>query len=250
MARAFPSYTLKELKASVGSETGETRAKMEAEIKAREAGISVAKVTPQVGAAVKGATPFAIRKGDSTEWHSRVDSVVEGVTKVAERVDALEKAKRDGESFAKGGKDRSDCPHPPGHVLGKAWRAGFDSVVRKDADGNDVTALRKRAEEAEKLYREHSAVKPHKPSPESRAFGSRGKSAASPEAVARWEAEGKAYSAWNRKYLKLAKENTEAANALYRTTRKDAREGETLITEHGHPMKKVGGGLVGKWEDR
>ena len=50
MARAFPSYTLKELKASVGSETGETRAKMEAEIKAREAGISVAKVTPQVGA--------------------------------------------------------------------------------------------------------------------------------------------------------------------------------------------------------
>ena len=46
--RMFPSYTLAELKKHVLTATGETKAKIEAEIAAREAGISKPKKTPVI----------------------------------------------------------------------------------------------------------------------------------------------------------------------------------------------------------
>jgi hypothetical protein len=45
--RAYPSYTTANLKASLATANPETRAKMEAEIAARESGLSTVKVTPQ-----------------------------------------------------------------------------------------------------------------------------------------------------------------------------------------------------------
>ncbi len=56
---------------------------------------------------------------------------------------------------------------------------------------------------------------PPKPSNEKRAFGSPGREGASPEAVARYDAEVKAHTKWRRQYSKLQKADLEAGNAYF-----------------------------------
>ena len=56
---------------------------------------------------------------------------------------------------------------------------------------------------------------PPKPSPESRAFGTKGKAGADPAHVARWESETKAYNSWRAKYTKLKKAQVAASNELF-----------------------------------
>lgn len=46
--RMYPSYTTANLRNMLDNVDGETRAKMEAEIAARESGASLVKVTPQI----------------------------------------------------------------------------------------------------------------------------------------------------------------------------------------------------------
>ena len=72
------------------------------------------------------------------------------------------------------------------------------------------------AYEAAKAKLDALGPEPRKPSNERQRFGTQGRAKASPEAVARYDAEVKAYKNWRAKYSKLKKAQVEASNAVYR----------------------------------
>lgn len=66
--RKYPSYTTAQLKEFSASSTGKDKDELDEEIAARESGASTTKVTPQIGPATKGATPFAMKSGDAGKF--------------------------------------------------------------------------------------------------------------------------------------------------------------------------------------
>lgn len=65
---------------------------------------------------------------------------------------------------------------------------------------------------------------PPKPSSERKRFGTRGIENADPAAVAAFEQERKAYESWNRKYLRLKKQEVAASNEAFEAERKLAQQ--------------------------
>jgi len=85
--------------------------------------------------------------------------------------------------------------------------AAPEFTAKLEAAEAKVTGLRQQLEEL--------GPEPRKPSSEKRMFGAKGKEGADPEAVARWEADTKAYNGWRRKYLKLKKDEVAASNEAF-----------------------------------
>lgn len=93
---------------------------------------------------------------------------------------------------------------------------------RAKAAESDLAALEEAAAKAQAAV-DALGPQPPKPSSERARFGARGREGADPAAVERYDAEVRAYSAWNRKRSKLSKAKTEADNALH-AARSRARE--------------------------
>lgn len=70
--------------------------------------------------------------------------------------------------------------------------------------------------EAVKAKLDALGPEPRKPSNERQRFGTQGRAKASPEAVARYDAEVKAYKNWRAKYSRLKKAEVAASNKVYR----------------------------------
>jgi hypothetical protein len=92
-------------------------------------------------------------------------------------------------------------PEPP------AAAAAPEFTARLDAAETKVTGLRQQLEGL--------GAEPPKPRSEKQRFGTKGKEGADPAAVARWEAENKAYNSWRRKYLQLKKQEVAASNEAF-----------------------------------
>jgi len=103
------------------------------------------------------------------------------------------------------GRAKAPEPQPVGAALEPA-------ATLPKAGGETPKALAAR-EAAAKL--EALGPEPHKPSPEKRFFGARGREGADPAVVARYDAEVKAHNAWRRKYGILKKAEVGTSNAAF-----------------------------------